>query len=215
MVFLKFCRKLAVYIQINYGYGLKDTPHTGLAWVLLDWKLKIISRPNWNEKLHVRTWPSDIMHSFCIRDYEILNENNEKIAIATSRWVLYDLNKKQIFRLNDEIHKLFAPENLHAVIEPFEKLKEPENYDSSFKYHILKRDIDTNKHLNNLNYISLATELLPEKHLFNNIDVMYKKQCLLGENIVFLQKKISDEEYIVSVKSEELTELHAILKFKI
>ena len=36
------------------GYGVNDTPKTGLAWILLNWKLKVFARPKTNTNLLIR-----------------------------------------------------------------------------------------------------------------------------------------------------------------
>lgn len=36
------------------GYGVNDTPKTGLAWILLNWKLKVFARPKTNTNLLIK-----------------------------------------------------------------------------------------------------------------------------------------------------------------
>ena len=43
---------------------------------------------------------------------------------------------------------------------------------------------------------------------------MYKKQCLLGDEIVCFYTKVTDNEHIVTIKSKDLKVLHAIVKLK-
>ena len=33
----------------SLGYGVKEVENTNCAWVLLDWKIKILDRPEYNE----------------------------------------------------------------------------------------------------------------------------------------------------------------------
>ena len=60
------------------GYGLNEVCSTHVAWIVLDWKLKIFKKPSWNAKLHVKTWPSAIDYVCCFRDFEITNELRRK-----------------------------------------------------------------------------------------------------------------------------------------
>ena len=96
-----------------------------------------------------------------------------------------------------------------------EKLLEPKTSNSSFEYTVLRKDIDSNNHVNNLNYINIALEALPfdvyEKETYSNIEIMYKKQCLLGETIKCLYS-FEDGAHIVTMKSEDLSTLHAIVR---
>lgn len=195
------------------GYGLKDTPITRLAWILLDWKVNIFYRPSWNSKLHIKTWPSSIDSISCYRDFEITDENGKEIANATSKWVLVDIDTGHLSKITPEIMNAFSPTSSSLCEEKIEKLKEPETYEKAFRYTVLKRDIDTNNHLNNLNYITLASELLPDNVNFSKIDVLYKKQCLLGDSIV-LKSHQEGDECTVCIRNDDESILHAIVKFR-
>ena len=67
------------------------------------------------------------------------------------------------------------------------KLKEPETIDREIRYKVQRRDIDINKHVHNLYYLDFAYEALPEEIYenceFNNIEIMYKKQIKLNNEI--------------------------------
>ena len=53
---LRLMQEVAGLNSDSKGYGLNDTPRTGLAWLILNWKLKVFSRPKWNTILIVKTW---------------------------------------------------------------------------------------------------------------------------------------------------------------
>ena len=80
---------------------------------------------------------------------------------------------------------------------------------------VIKRDIDINNHVHNLYYLDFAYEALPEDVYradeCNNIEVMYKKQIKLADEIVCLYAK-EENENIVSIKSKDKKILHAIVK---
>ena len=82
-------------------------------------------------------------------------------------------------------------------------------------YKVIKRDIDINNHVHNLYYLDFAYEALPEDVYradeCNNIEVMYKKQIKLADEIVCLYAKEKNEN-IVSIKSKDKKILHAIVK---
>ena len=212
--FFKVLQEIGCLHADELGFGFTNSSKTGLAWVLLDWKLQIFKRPHWKDEILVRTWPSRIHSIRCNRDYEIFDKSGNRLAIATSEWVLFNLNKRSVSKLTPEVTASFTPVPNFVFDTPIEKLLEPESVDSSFEYTVLKRDIDSNEHMNNLNYILLANEFLPNTSSFSRIDVMYKKQCLVGNKIMCLYKKVSEDEHVVTIKSEDLKELHAIIKFR-
>lgn len=217
--FLKWLQELGCLHASKLEFGLDNVENTGFVWILLDWKLKIFSRPAWNTRLHIKTWPSKTELASCFRDFEILDSNGNKVAIATSRWLLLNINTHRVSKITPEVADRFAANNIRVFDDEIEKLKEPDTYESSFPYTILRRDIDTNNHVNNLNYINFALEALPENIYenvdFSSIEIMYKKQCLLGDTINCLYHEENENEHIVSIKSKDGNNLHAIVRFRI
>lgn len=197
------------------GFGLYDIPKTNLTWVLLDWKLQVISRPKYGEEVDVKTWSRYIYKCYAYRDFEIYNKNGKLLAIATSRWVLIDVEKNKITKVEEYVSKGYESETQKSVfnIVDLDKLKEPEDMIETMQYTILRRDIDVYNHMHNLYYLDLAYEALPEtvysKEEFSNIRITYKKEIKLGDKVqCFYRKK--EEKHIIVMKSQST--LHAIVE---
>lgn len=79
----------------------------------------------------------------------------------------------------------------------------------------MRRDIDINKHVHNLYYLDYANEALPEEIYkdarFDNIEIMYKKQIKLGDEINCYYSKEEDKN-IITIKSKDDKILHAIVE---
>lgn len=198
------------------GYGLNSIEKTGLSWVLLGWKVKVIKRPKYNTQISIHTWARDSNRVFTYRDYEIYDENNNLLVIATSKWTLVDINKGKMAELTPEIINLYKREDKSVFEErDMPKLKEPTSAISKIRYPILRSDIDINNHVHNLYYLDFAYEALPEDAYraeeCDNIEIMYKKQIKLGDKIVCKYSK-ENNEHIISIKSEDESVLHAIVK---
>lgn len=141
--------------------------------------------------------------------------SGELCTIATSKWTLIHL-EKGLMRFTDELVEKYQTEN-KCVFDNynFDKLKEPENSKLTFEYTVQRRDIDINNHMHNICYLDLAYEALPkdiyENTSFDNIEIMYKTGALLGEKVKCYYSN-TDNEHIVTIKSEDETKLHAIIK---
>ena len=199
------------------GYGIYDIPKTHLSWVLLEWKLKVIRRPNYTEKVKVLTWSKDAVKFYTFRDFEVYDENGELIILASSKWVLLDVTKGKIVRIEPEIISKYEPELNRKAFEDeeFEKIKEPENEQFEAEYTARRADIDINQHIHNLNYIEIANEVLPEEvyrnqHL-DNVRITYKKEIKCGETVK-CKYAFEDGKHIVSIKSLDDKILHAIIE---
>lgn len=199
------------------GYGLNDIPKTHLTWLLLNWKVKMLCHPVWNEKLTVKTWPRAMDKLYSYRDFEVYDNKNNLVAIASSKWILVDTETKKIKRITPTISEAYGGIVNKSVFEtPFdEKIAIPDQLDLNFKYTIQRRDIDTNGHLNNIHYIDIALETLNEniynEKEFNNLEIIYKKEIKYQEKITCYYS-FQNNQHIVTIKNEDNTIVHAIVK---
>ena len=200
------------------GYGILDIPKTHLTWLLLEWKLKVIRRPNYNEKIKVTTWSKDTVKCYAYRDFKIYDEKGNVIALATSKWVLVNTQKGRIVMVEQELHEKYKPELDKSAFEEkndFPKISIPEKYQYETEYVVRKSDIDVNNHMHNLNYMDLANEALPDdvykKGELNNVRITYKREIKLGE-VVQCKYSLVDGKHVVIVKSNDDSVLHALIE---
>lgn len=199
------------------GYGVSTIDKTHLAWLLLDWKVQVISYPHSNEILTVKTWPRVFDKLYSYRDFEVFDSKNNLVAIASSKWFAIDTESKKIRKLTPEIIEAYGEPVTKCVFENAfnEKLKVPEDLKLNFNYEIQRRDIDTNEHVNNLNYIDFALETLDEEiynnTVFHNLEVIYKKEIKLHEKINCYYSFESDK-HVVTIKSEDNETVHSVVK---
>ncbi len=198
------------------NFGIKDIPIIQLSWVLLAWKIKILKRVSYGTVLTARTWARPSQKFYTYRDFEVLDESGEVVCIATSKWALINLAKSSIEKITDDIFLRYNPED-RAVFEEadIEKLSEPLLTTPTYFYTTQRRDIDINKHMNNINYLYLAYETLPFEiytaEECNNIIITYKKGMKLGDTAKCFYN-FSENAHFVTIKSEDDSHLHALIK---
>ena len=214
---LRLLQEVAGCHSASLGYGVNDIPKTGLAWIILNWKLKVFYRPKTSTPVTINTWVRSENPLFSYRDFEILDSEKKIIAVASSKWILFDVNKKGIVKLPEGIKEKYEYENKLAIEEKWnEKLKEPENSEFIMNYTIQRRDIDTNNHVNNLYYLDYAYEAIPEE-IYNNIDfsnveIMYKHEAKLGDTLSLFYSQLENNDCIITIKDKENTKIHTIVK---
>lgn len=215
---LEILENVACYHSDLVGYGVNNIKETKVTWILLDWKLKVINRPTYGQVLTVNTWGKGMNKFFTYRDYEIYDSNNNLCAIATSKWVLIDTERGEMSRLTENIIKAYNPEEKNVFKEEnLEKVKIPEKFTHKIKYKVIRKDIDINNHMHNLYYLDLAYEALPDeiynKRPFDYVRITYKKEIKLGEkvNCKYVEQ---DGKYIIAIKSEDETVIHAIVELQ-
>ena len=209
------------------GYGITDMNKTRRSWVIINWKIEVLSRPLINDKLNVKTWIRmvDKYHSF--RDFQVTNQYNDIVAIGTTKWIFIDIDKEKLTQIPQEVSNQYQPELGFSIFkckdesEEIDKLREPENLEvlNESKVKITRSMIDINKHLHNVFYLDIAKETFPEEiafaNEFNNFEIMYKKEIKYGETVTGNYYYDEENKYhIVVIKDEENKNLHAILRFK-
>lgn len=209
------------------GYGINQMEKTHLSWVLLHWKVKVLKRPVYNETVTLKTWSRNSSKVITYRDFEIYDENNNLITIATSKWALVNTDNGGIVKITPEIIESYSPEDEKNVFGEIDipKLKEPvdladieDNIEPAFSFTVLRRDIDMNHHMHNLYYLDYAIEALP-KEVYENLncnefEIMYKNGAKLGNKINCFYYK-QDSSHLIVMKNAEDNRLHSIIKFEV
>lgn len=213
---LEMLENIAAYHSDLVGYGANDTINNKTTWILLEWKLKVIKRPEYGQDIKVRTWSRNANKFFTYRDYEIY-ANEELVAIATSKWALINIEERKMTRITDEIISLYKPEEKHVFENiDMDKLEIPEEFISDKEYTVIRKDIDMNKHMHNLYYLDLAYEALPDdvyekERPFSNVRIVYKKEITLGDTVDCKYTK-KDNKHIVLINSKDDKKTHAVIE---
>lgn len=215
---LSILENIAEMHSSSIGYGVTDIEKTNLSWALLNWKAKIISRPKYNDILTVKTWSRYNTKLYSYRDFEVLNSKGDIVCIASSKWVLINPIHNKVVKIQDKIIEGYMPEDKSVFgITDLPKLTELQDYSTELDYKIRKSDIDVNNHMNNLCYLDIATEILPDSlccsHECNEFEILYKKQIKLSENNIIAYYGTDNDANYVVVKSTDGSILHSIMKF--
>lgn len=206
---------IACAYSANVGYGARDIEEKKRAWVLLQWKMQVLKRPFYNEKIEVITWSRNVDKLFAYRDYEIRYENGELLAIGTSKWLLMDTERKRPVRITEDVMKLYESENKSV----FEKKEDKIQYDEERlktaeirPYTLLRRDFDMNGHMHNINYLDMVYEVLPQDVYdmvdFTTVRIEYKKQIFPNTAIHCKYYKEDFTHYVIVTSDEGI---HSII----
>ena len=214
---MSLLQEIAGMHSSDVGYGLNDIEKTNLTWYVLYWKIKIFKKPIWNTKLHIKTWVRKLEKVSSFRDFEVYDENDNKIAIASSKWALFDVRTNSISRIKENMNDKYGVIEKSVFDDKTDgKIKIPEDGIFSYEYTTQRRDIDTNHHVNNLYYLDFALQSIPEEIYYNTdfteIEIIYKKQIKINEKIKCFYTKENDGTNTVIIKSEDEKTVHAAVK---
>lgn len=209
---LKIFEDMACFHAASLGQDPVSVVEMGFAWVLANWEIRILKRCSYGTILNVKTWPKRFEKITTLRDYEILDESGEVVAIGTSRWFIIDIKTRRPLRISEEYAKPYLPLTEKDAIEKMEKIEEPNEYQYKKEYVVSRRDIDSNRHMHNINYLDVALEVIPEEvfenNKFNNISIEYKKELMYKDKVdCYYGEK--DGKNIIVMKTDD--KVHAII----
>ena len=182
---LDLCQNIATIHSDGLGYGTKGMMERGWAWLVTSMKIRILEYPIADREVEMRTWSRGLKGVTAKRGYEMLNDKGETILVGNSYWALFDLEKQKLMRVPEEMEQAYSKLD-RDVFEGEEeiKLKDNEIVEFEKEFIIGKRDIDTNKHLNNARYFDLISEVLPDDLYVKEFNCAFKKQIKYQDKVI-------------------------------
>ena len=208
----KFLFQCLENISAKYSEEINDSTSeviNDISWILVEWKLCVINRPEYLDTLNVKCWARNDKNVYI--DYEMCVKN-KVFAKATAKFVLVNKKDMSTIKVTDEIVSKYKPINNKRVFDSeLERLYVKENYDKTIDFHIRKSDIDINNHMHNLNYLDAIKEIIDIDKELNNLIIVYKKQIKYGENISISMLKENDK-YAFKMFNKDNGEIKTIIE---
>lgn len=192
----------------SVGFTMDYFMENRRAWVVTHWQVEVNRMPRWGESVSVVTWPSQFRGFMARRCFSVRNKEGEILAKANSCWVYSDLKEHKVIPMTD------APTEAYLPIMPEEMdydFKLPSNCDvavSHRNYVVRPDDIDTNFHVNNCRYVEWAFNDMPDDLLLyktpKRMNIIYKKECKLGDPLrILLYKSADNNAYLSDIVGSE------------
>lgn len=166
------------------GQGIGDLMQQNMAWLLASWRIQVSRYPKYAQTIRARTWATKFASVYGYRDFSLLDEAGNVLALASSVWIQYDAKAKKMKRVTQEIADVYGAEGNFAFPDGEEgRIRVPKEYTDIGSVEVRRRDLDTNNHVNNIHYIDYALDALPEGMEVRELRVSYKKAAVLGDII--------------------------------
>jgi acyl-ACP thioesterase len=189
----------------TYNLSSKRLIAEGFAWALVKMCVSLESVPRLGDELILYTWPVGIAGIKLRRDYQLTDTQGNTLVRATSEWVVLSLAKRRAVRIPDFIVNAGLTYPEYAMDEPSYKLASTKNLAKCLPVlrvtHANADDIDINSHVNNVRYIKWIERALPSEIRIKSIEIVYKKEALLGDEITARGGYVTSNhaEYVISL----------------
>ncbi|MDK2952046.1 MAG: hypothetical protein PWQ77_1711 [Kosmotogales bacterium] len=125
-----------------------------------------------------------------------------------------DLKRRRPTRITEEIADLYPrPGGDKSLF--FKEIKIHDNYDSQKEFSVGFLDIDYYRHANNSVYLRWAINSIDfdflEKNRMEEIDILYRKEVVLGDDVVVKTKILKDtvNQMIYNKRGDLLTKIES------
>jgi acyl-ACP thioesterase len=159
-----------------------------------------------DENITIKTWAKEPDGLFAYRDFEVLNEQNEVIAVASSAWLILDINSRRPHRL-DAFKKDFPIVRENVMASAPEKLPPVEVTQKNGPIRIAVSDIDFNGHTNNASYIRWILDSLPiewhRENLTKEVEVNFLHESTTEQHYIVGKQDIDNDTSLFSISRQE------------
>ncbi len=208
---VQFFQDIAVSHTTESGYSLEKLADLNRAWILLSMHVRFSAPIPLYAKIRIKTWTYEFARACGPRAYQIEDTESGKIyASAAAMWTYIDTQTGRPKEIPQEMLSYFgngdAPDITYLRRAPDFVAN---NHIADFK--ILKRDLDSNGHMNNVKYLEYAEEVLPDDAAIKEIEIFYKHPVFLGEKISLYSERKGENLNLI-LKNHEGTNC-AYIKF--
>jgi acyl-ACP thioesterase len=170
------------------GVSVQQLQAENRTWVLSRMRLSATGYPHWHDRLQVRTWPSGGNRVFAFRHFSVENDRGRPLAAAVSAWLVIDTESRRPQRIDPFIQRLRPVSDVPGLCDPLDKLPALAAAAGQKRFNVRYRDLDINRHVNNVSYIEWAVESLPRDrvagHVAVDLEISFLGEAFLDDMIV-------------------------------
>lgn len=199
---LNYFQDVATFHSEDLGVGWDYIHELHMVWMLSSWQIDVKRYPRACEKIKVGTFPYAFKGCFGYRNFVMLDEKGEVLAVANSLWVLLKTQDKGIGRLTDKMKEVYEIEPKLEMEYKDRRIHYSEGGEYRPSYEITPYHLDSNGHVNNGKYVELAMQEVGGGRVVKELRAEYKKQAFLGDMVTPYVIN-SDKESIVVLKDKD------------
>ena len=207
--------QLINYFQNTSTFHIEDMGidflDSKIGFYMLAWQLDIKRLPLVGEKVVTGTHIHEMRAIYGSRNYWMKSVAGELLVQAHMTGCFMDLAAQKLYKLTDEeAKKLPLAKKLDMDYLP-RKIKLPPLTESFSPVLVSARHIDSYQHVNNAEYLAVASNYIPIDLNVSTIRIEYKKAAVVGEYLYPKGARVGDTYYLALADENENP--YALLSF--
>lgn len=147
----------------DIGLGLQHLKESHRVWVLSFVQIGINRYPNLGERIVIQTIPYDIKGFLGYRNFVMRTQEDEVLSYANTMWTYLDTDTGRPIKAPDSMAEAYGLSERYPMEYAPRKIAMPENQIAFGEIVVKPHHLDTNDHVNNVEYVRMARELMQDK----------------------------------------------------
>ena len=179
---VNYFQDCAVFHSTDVGRGPATWKEEHYAWMLASSQIVVNRYPKMNEIVRTRTQAYSFHGFEADRNFLMWDKKGELLAFANSRWIYFDTEAGRPIRVPKIEVESYGVDPEFEMEKAPRHIKMPaEGVAEKRPFKVRATNLDTNGHVNNEQYISMALAYLPAGIKVRELRVEYLSQAYLGD----------------------------------
>lgn len=213
MALLNYFQDCSTFQSEDAGIGIGYCRDKKLAWVLNAWQIVPIRLPMLGEQVSVGTIPYEFQRFMGYRNFMMFDQTGNYLAKANSLWSLINVETGRFEEPDGEMLRGYPLEERIPMDYAGRKIVVPQGGRILEPIPVLAHHLDSNHHVNNGQYVSMAMDFLPAGVEIRQMRAEYKKQAFLGD--VFHPYVVRTERLLIVSLQDQNGKTYATVEFEI
>ena len=196
----------AGYHAEECGFGILSINRNNLSWVLSRLVIEMFHYPEHYDEIQVQTWVENVMRTFSMRNFAILNRDGQALGYARAVWAMIDQSTRKPVDLTQTAISEFINNNKACPIEKSGKIPfltgEPHE-----TFTVKYSDIDINRHFNSGKYVEHVIDVFSlhefHKRDIRRFEIEFITEGIFNETISLYKQENPDNEFFIELKNEK------------
>jgi len=177
---LDYFQDCSIFHSEELGLGVEYLKEKEMIWALSSWQIVIKRYPGLCENVTIGTAPYDFRGFIGYRNFWMLDEKGNEIAVANSIWSLIHTDSKKPATPPSEMLEKYVLSPKREMEYADRRIRFEGKGIPRPKMTVMAHHLDTNLHVNNGQYVRIAMDYLPEDFSIGQLRAEYKMQAVLG-----------------------------------
>lgn len=208
---INYMQDCASFESEDLGVGMEHLARKNRTWVLNFWQIVIERYPGMGERITIGTQGYGCDKMFGYRNFMLSDEKGDFFAKANSIWILMDRKKGRPVIVTPEEADVYGKAEPIPMEYASRKIPIPEGGRPQPAFPVQEYHLDTNHHVNNGQYVRMASACLPKGKIVRELRAEYKKPALLGEEVIPVLHE-TEQGHLVTLNGTD-GQVYAVVEF--